>query len=255
MPFTPSHAVVALPFARSVPGLAAAVAVGAMTPDLPLFVRGLPLTYAVTHSAAWLPLTTVVAAVLLALWWIVLRPAVRELSPGPLAERLPEDWDGRIRLPRPGRTIPVLVFGLAIGVVTHIAWDAFTHEGRAGVVAWGLDALWGPLPAYKWLQYGSSLVGLAVLAVAAAVWLRHRASSSVTRILPGSVRIAWWLSLPVVLALACVFGLAALGPLTPEFTVQHLAYRVLPPAVAVWALASVVLCIVVQLRRRAVAVI
>lgn len=39
MPFTPSHAIVALPFVRS-PLAPAAVAVGAMAPDLPLFTRG-----------------------------------------------------------------------------------------------------------------------------------------------------------------------------------------------------------------------
>ena len=38
MPFTPSHAVVALPFVRT-PLVPAAIAVGAMAPDLPLFVR------------------------------------------------------------------------------------------------------------------------------------------------------------------------------------------------------------------------
>jgi hypothetical protein len=56
MPFTPSHAVIALPFVRT-PLVPAAIAIGAMAPDLPLFVRGLPLHYGVTHSFAWLPAT------------------------------------------------------------------------------------------------------------------------------------------------------------------------------------------------------
>lgn len=254
MPFTPSHAVVALPFAHSVPGLAAAVAVGAMTPDLPLFIRRLPVTYAMTHSWSWLPLTVALAAALLALWWMVLRPAVRELSPKPLAERMPAEWDGRVRLARPLVVVPILILGLAIGVATHIAWDGFTHEGRPGVVALGWDALWGPLPAYKWMQYGSSVVGLAVLALAAGLWLRPRLRSHVARALPEVVRIVWWLSLPVALAAASAVGLVAMGPLTPRFSAQHLAYRVLPPAVALWALLSVGLCVAVQVRRRALAV-
>ena len=87
MPFTPSHAVVALPFLRT-PLVPAAIAVGAMAPDLPLFVRGLPLHYGLTHSLVWLPLTIVVALVLLLVWRCVLRPAVRELSPG-AARRTP----------------------------------------------------------------------------------------------------------------------------------------------------------------------
>ncbi|MGB4777455.1 DUF4184 family protein, partial [Microbacterium sp.] len=90
MPFTPSHAVVALPFVRT-PLVPAAIAVGAMTPDLPLFVRGTPLTYQTTHTNPGL--TTALAAVLLALWYLLLRPAVRELSPESLARRLPPEWD------------------------------------------------------------------------------------------------------------------------------------------------------------------
>ena len=91
MPFTPSHAVVALPFIRT-PLVPAAVAVGAMAPDLPLFVRGLPLHYGITHDLAWLPVTMLVALVLLLVWRCVLRPAAGELSPAWLAARLPPAW-------------------------------------------------------------------------------------------------------------------------------------------------------------------
>ncbi len=250
MPFTPSHAVVALPFARTVPGLAAAVAAGAMTPDLPLFVRGTPLSYQITHSWSWIWLTAIVAAVLLLLWWLLIRPAVRELSPRPLAERLPGEWDDGLRIERPAVRIPILALGLLLGVATHILWDSFTHEGRAGVTALDLDAMWGPLPAYKWLQYGSSAVGLAILAIAGAVWMRRRSPAPVSRVLPDAARIAWWLSLPAILVIAWGFGWMTLGPFTAEFTPQHLAYRVLPPAVAVWVVPSLILCLVVQVRRR-----
>lgn len=253
MPFTPSHAVVALPFARTVPGLAAAVAAGAMTPDLPLFVRGTPLSYGITHSWAWIPLTAVVAGILLLVWWLLIRPAVRELSPRPIAERLPGEWDGGLRVERPAIRIPILVLGLAFGVATHILWDSFTHEGRSGVTAFDLEAMWGPLPGYKWLQYGSSAVGLLILALAGAVWLSRRTPHAAVRVLPDAVRIAWWLSLPAILVLAWILGWIALGPFTADFTPQHLAYRVLPPAVAVWVVPSLALCALVPFRRRAAA--
>ncbi|WP_288119671.1 DUF4184 family protein, partial [Microbacterium sp. 69-7] len=74
MPFTVSHAVVALPFVRS-PLLPAAIAIGAMTPDLPLFVRGTPVSYQLTHTN--LVVSTLIAAALTALWYLLLRPAVR----------------------------------------------------------------------------------------------------------------------------------------------------------------------------------
>ena len=265
MPFTPSHAIVALPFART-PLLPAAIAVGAMTPDLPLFVRGTPLTYAVTHSNVLV--TGLVALSLLVVWYAVLRPAVRELSPAWLARRLPPEWDAigsaawrAVRAARPGARAEIwreggvfaalVALSLMLGVVSHIVWDAFTHEGR-----WGLDVFpvltrqWGALPGYKWLQYGSTVAGLVVLAVFAFVWLRRRHEAAVTRLLPSSVRWLWWISLPVALVVAWIVGLVVWGPLDADFTVAHLGYRVLPPACAVWGALTFALCLVVVTRRR-----
>ncbi|NYE20725.1 DUF4184 family protein [Microbacterium immunditiarum] len=273
MPFTPSHAVVTLPFLRT-PLVPAAIAVGAMTPDLPLFVRGTPIRYGWTHDLLWLPATLVLALALLLVWRCALRPAVRELSPRPLAARLPREWDsgataalretfglrptGETDAPprRPWVTVLLLGASLAIGVVSHIVWDLFTHEGRWGVAAMpALDEAWGPLDGYKWLQHGSSVVGLVILAVWGLVWLARRPEASVSRVLPGWVRSAWLLSLPAILVAALVIGYAVWGPFTAQFTPQHLAYRMLPPASAVWGVLTLALCTVVQavrgVRRRA----
>lgn len=266
MPFTPAHAVIALPFLRT-PLLPAAIAVGAMTPDLPLFVRGTPLTYHLTHTNVLL--TALIALVLLLVWWAVLRPAVRELSPRRLAARLPREWDAvgpdivhTLRRQRSGPRRPawrdastrlaLVAVSLLLGVGSHVVWDAFTHEGRWGVqVLPALAAEWGSLPGYKWIQHGSSVFGVAVIATWAAVWLvrRHR-DDVVDRVLPAGVRWVWWLSLPAILAAAWLAGLAALGPFTDGFTPQHLGYLVLPPACAVWGSVTLVLCVVVQVLRR-----
>jgi hypothetical protein len=270
MPFTPSHAVVALPFVRT-PLVPAAIAIGAMAPDLPLFVRGLPLHYGRTHDLAWLPLTVLLALALLLVWRTVLRPAARELSPGWLAVRLPGEWDRgagdgaretlsvtSVRGADGARSWRVswsgmllLVVSLLIGVVSHIVWDLFTHEGRWGVEVFpALAGRWGPLAGFTWLQHGSSILGLAILGVWALVWLtRRNGSQPLARVLPPAVRWAWWASLPAVLAIAWVGGLVALGPLDEEFTVAHLAYRVLPPACAIWGVATLGLCVVVQVSR------
>lgn len=259
MPFTPSHAVVALPFVRT-PLVPAAIAVGAMTPDLPLFVRGMPLHYGLTHSLGWLPLTVVVAVILLLVWRCVLRPAVRELSPLWLAERLPEDWDAGVAASlretfavsgaparAPWRGILLLVISLAIGILSHIVWDLFTHEGRWGVeVLPVLDQPWGPLTGYKWLQHGSSVLGLAILGAWAVLWVRRRHPQPVGRVLTNPVRWMWWLSLPTTLIAAWGIGISIHGPFTADWTVAHLAYRVLPPACAVWGLITLVLAVAVQ---------
>lgn len=263
MPFTPSHAVVALPFVRT-PLLPAAIAVGAMTPDLPLFLRGTPLTYQATHTN--LALSALIALALLLIWYALLRPAVRELSPDALARRLPAEWDAigatvwqTIRGPGARRRVwrgpfvfgAIVAISLVLGVASHIAWDAFTHEGRWGTRMFpALDDQWGPLTGYKWLQHGSSVLALLVLAVYAARWLSRRAPAGpVRRVLPAGVRIAWWAALPVILVGAWGVGLAAYGGLTETWTAQHLAYRVLPPACAVWGLLTLCLCIVIVVRR------
>ena len=270
MPFTPSHAVVALPFIRT-PLVPAAVAVGAMAPDLPLFVRGVPLHYGRTHDLAWLPVTIVLGLALLLLWRCALRPSARELSPSWLAARLPCEWDrgaaralrdtmgvsairepgGSPRRNVPWRSLLVLVLSLAIGVVSHIVWDLFTHEGRAGVALVPVLAEpWGPLAGFRWLQHGSSILGLSIIVIWMLVWLvRRRPTASVSRLLPDSMRWVWWLSLPAFLIGAWMLGIVREGPLDADLTFQQLAYRVLPPACALWGAVSLALAIGVQLAR------
>lgn len=250
MPFTLSHAVVALPFIRT-PLVPAAIAVGAMTPDLPLFLRGIGPSYAVTHNLGWLPATMAVALVLLLVWRCVLRPAVRELAPSWLAVRLPSGWERgagsglRETFPSvPG--VVYLVVSLAIGVVSHIAWDLFTHEGRGGVQALPLlDEQWGPFVGFKWLQYASSALGLVGLALWAAWWLRRRHPLANNRLFPAWARVTWWLSLPIMLTAAAIWGYASTGPLTAEWTVTHIAYLVLPPACGIWGAGTLLLALAI----------
>lgn len=259
MPFTPSHALVALPFIRT-PLVPAAIAIGAMTPDLPLFVRGIGLDYSFTHTFGNVLWTALLAFVLFLLWRVVLRPAVPELAPLWLARRLPEDWTDRGAAAAGAavgvgqkRLYPVLLaVSFVIGVLSHIAWDLFTHEGRSGVqLLPGLDAMWGPLPGFKWLQHGSSVIGLVIIGIWALLWLRrHDGRADVAQTLPQSVRVTWWVSLPVILVGAWLWGFAALGPFDAQFTVQHLAYRVLPPACALWGAITFALCIVLSVRGR-----
>ncbi|MBT2486675.1 MULTISPECIES: DUF4184 family protein [unclassified Microbacterium] len=260
MPFTPSHAVIALPFIRTplVPG---AIAIGAMTPDLPLFLRGVGVSYSFTHTFAHVVWTALIAFVLFLLWRVVLRPAVPELAPLWLARRLPEDWDDAGSVAAGNavgigekRGYPVLLaISLVLGVLSHIVWDLFTHEDRWGVEVFPpLAEMWGPLLGFKWLQHGSSLLGLAVLGVWALSWSRRRdPRRDVRQRLPQWVRVAWWLSLPVVLVAAWIMGLLLLGPLDTEFTVQHLAYRMLPPACALWGALTLLLCVTLSLRGKA----
>ncbi|WAC68209.1 DUF4184 family protein [Microbacterium sp. SL75] len=255
MPFTPSHAVVALPFLRTrlVP---AAIAIGAMTPDLPLFVRGMWPGYGLTHDFAWVPITVVVAFVLLLVWRCVLRPASRELLPRAVAERLPAEWDAgartALRESVGGGVVGILwlVVSLALGVVSHIAWDLFTHEGRVGEQLFpALSGQWGMFTGAKWLQHASSAFGLLVLAIFALVWLSRHAPHPVRRVIPDAARAAWWLSLPVALVGAALVALAVQGGFGADYTPTHLIYGVLTKVAAAWAALTLALAVVVQVRR------
>lgn len=258
MPFTVSHAVVALPFVRT-PLVPAAIAIGAMTPDLPLFLRGIVPPYAVTHDLAWLPVTVVMAFVLLLVWRCVLRPATRELTPRVVADRLPDGWDAGARaaaretLSGGVRGIVWLVLSLTIGVVTHVVWDFFTHEGRAGEALLPvLEQQWGPLLGVKWLQYGSGVFGLAGLAAFGLWWWSRRAATPVRHVLPDAVRVAWWLSLPAALVVASIVALAVAGGFDAGYTPTHLIYGVLVKVAAAWGAATLVLALAVQARGPAV---
>lgn len=260
MPFTVSHAVVALPFVRT-PLVPAAIAIGSMIPDLPMFLRPLGVvgfTYSRTHDYAWLPMTVVAALGALLLWRVVLRAAAVELAPSWIAERLPIGWSVS---PREAfrevwtssrgsvMTVLFLALSLAVGVVSHILWDSFTHEARGGAVLAGLDSLWGPLPGYKWLQYGSGLVGTLVLVIWAGLWWQRQPVHSVRRSATRLVRVLWWVSLPLVLVISAAVVTASGAPEDEVFTAGHIAYGVLP-AVGVWGLTTLGLSIALAVRSR-----
>ncbi|GAB3876296.1 DUF4184 family protein [Terrabacter terrigena] len=160
MPFTPSHAIVAVPLQRL--GLPfAAVAAGAMTPDVAVFLPGV-VDYGTTHSLRGvLTVDAALAVVLVLVWWVWLRGPVVDVAPAALRHRV----DVRGQQPRGSlRWWALVVAGALLGAATHVGWDAFTHPG-----AWGPEHLpvlrtqVGPLSLTKWLQYASGVLGLAGL--------------------------------------------------------------------------------------------
>ena len=163
---TLSHPAAVLPLRRL--GLpVTAMVVGSMVPDVPLFL-GWHRGYLLSHSL--LGVATVDAAVALVavwFWFTVVRDAVVDLSPDAVRSRLvahdaltPPEW--------------LLVVPAAwVGALTHVLWDGFSHAG-----GWAVDRLeWlqlehAGLPGYKWVQYVSGVLGLAIVCLAAVAYLR-----------------------------------------------------------------------------------
>lgn len=203
VPVTVAHPAVVLPLR----GLLARVGlpltpvvVGAMAPDLGLFLRR-PGLYDLAHGpvgvALWVPLLT---TLVVAAWFGLVRDALVGSAPLAVRSRLAP----HVRLaPRAWAWVPV---GGAVGAATHTVWDAFTHPGRWGweSVAW-LSAQQGPLPGGKWVQYVTGVLGMVVVLVAAVRWLASQRvlAEAAPRVVP------WPLLESVVLGAALVGGATA----------------------------------------------
>ncbi|MFC8076591.1 DUF4184 family protein [Streptomyces sp. NPDC057307] len=179
MPFTLSHPAAVLPLLRS-PFCPAALVCGALAPDVPYFLGGagipvsaqswyepfLNATY--SHTLPGLTVALPFTLALLALYRLVRRPAA-ELLPGRLSMA---GTPGRTSS-YPRRAGWVLLSAL-IGVLTHLAWDSFTHAD--GYVVTHLSVLRshvaGDLTVARVVQHLSTVGGL--VAVAVHLWRRTR---------------------------------------------------------------------------------
>jgi Domain of unknown function (DUF4184) len=179
MPFTISHAVAVLPFSRPLARwrLLSASVIGTMVPDFGLFLPWRPPRIE-THSA--IGLLTFCLPVGLATFWIF-----QQLIKKPIMEVLPDGPYGRWHAFAEPADIGSLsqwmlaALGVLAGAVTHLVWDAFTHEGARGIRM--LPFLGDPvvdfagrrLAGATLLQDVSSLVGLVVLLAVLAYGLRR----------------------------------------------------------------------------------
>ncbi|MFC6085066.1 DUF4184 family protein [Sphaerisporangium aureirubrum] len=164
MPFTPAHVAVVIPLVRwrRVRGVLDpwALAVGAMVPDLPLFLPYLQ-DYTRWHTPAGVVTDDVVAVVVvLAFFQFVVRD--------PLTALLPPSLSGRVAaLPGPAwRRAHAIVLGAVAGAGSHVLWDSFTHDWGAEFWGWAWlsEPLVPGLPGFRAAQYASSLLGMAVTA-------------------------------------------------------------------------------------------
>ena len=213
MPFTGSHPAAVLPLLRL--GLpASALVIGSLTPDLPYYFD-LPVTAAQTHSltgALGADLILGISAYLI--WHLLLVPPLIWAAPASLQRRIPDRLRAGPRLGTAGDLARVGL-ALAIGALTHVLWDAFTHAGMLGprMVPW-LDSVVYGLPLFRWLHLGSSILGLACLVwVAVRWWPGAPTTGSIAPIRPA---VRWGLGLALLAwAVVATTQLAATRVLAP----------------------------------------
>ena len=178
MPFTVSHAAAAGPLWR-LSGqrlVLSALAVGAMAPDFEYLVH-LSARRTIGHTLPGLVVLCLpLSLAALFLWHRLVQPAwgprlVGRAAPGSFAF-----W--------PGRRLAVVAASALLGSLSHVGWDAFTHQHGFVVRHAGVLAATVPgtgLHVYTLLQYASSGAG----AVFLALWA-HQHLGGPTRRAPGA---------------------------------------------------------------------
>ncbi|WP_035792610.1 DUF4184 family protein [Kitasatospora mediocidica] len=168
MPFTLSHPAAVLPLLSGVRGrgplVASALVAGSMAPDVPFFAASLrPGLYrhgALTHRWWAVPTLDVAIAGALVAGWYGVRVPLLALLPDPWAAAATAATAPSGRRPGGGEAA-AFALSAAVGAATHVGWDAFTHQGRAGVrLLPALNREVAGVPLYTVLQYGTSALAL-----------------------------------------------------------------------------------------------
>jgi hypothetical protein len=222
MPFTVSHTAAVLPFQRWLrpQRILSAAVIGSMVPDFGLFLPFWVPRYETHGRIALLTFCLPLGLLTWLLYEILVRPALLEAAPDRWWSRWRER--GAVALGA-WRTWLVAAAAVLGGAVTHLAWDAFTHENSRGVemfpllegLSWNVNG--HPMHLYRILQHLSSVVGLAVVLWIA--WRWHQRSPPVpvppARALRSVER--WsWIAVYVLIPAAATTVAAALTLRGPE---------------------------------------
>lgn len=224
MPWTFAHPATVLPLRRVCgPGRLSfpALVVGSLSPDFGYHV-GLFGLAAHAHTGPGM------LAACLPLGWLVL--LLMQRLGAPMARLLPEPHrSAALASALPAARLPVVSTSLSllIGAQTHVAWDAFTHEGRffverLAVLRVSLRVLGHEVALFNLLQHGSSVVGVLLLAIA---YRRHLQRVAVA---PSADSPRCWALLSVLAAAAVILALPfalvdarASGVLNPSIFIAH----------------------------------
>ncbi|MGA5320702.1 DUF4184 family protein [Streptomyces seoulensis] len=216
MPFTLSHAAAVLPAVRRDgtgrgPLVPSVLVAGSFAPDLTYYAAGVhpeAMEYGTfTHSfTGVLTVDALLSWALVALWLLV-----RE----PLVALLPRPWQPRpaalLRCGAPRARVRASLalwwyVSAVLGGVTHVVWDAFTHHDRWGTrLVPVLARVMAGIPLFQWLQYGTSALAAAGIAVFLVRALRAAPAGDPVGVPLLSVRDRCW-ALP--LLAGCALGAA-----------------------------------------------
>ncbi len=175
MPFTLSHAAAAIPFRRT-PLITSAIVMGCFVPDFPYFLSLSPHTYFGHTFAGMFVFDLPLAIAALWLFHAFIKQPASMFLPAGIRRRLTASMN---TFPFwPSKRLSLIVLSILIGTATHLLWDSFTHCDSWIYQNWAFLRrsvelpVSGEIQMCKLLEYGSSIVGLAVVAVWIWDWSR-----------------------------------------------------------------------------------
>lgn len=163
MPFTFSHPAIILPFLKNKKLSATGLIVGAMSPDFEYFFR-MKMQGDIGHTFLGMFLVDIPLGILVAFIF-------HELIKRPLIDNLPSFFKERVTVLYEMNWLSyfksnahIVMVSLLLGVISHIFWDAFTHETGYFVqrISFLNSKLLG-IPFYKITQHLSSLIGIILI--------------------------------------------------------------------------------------------
>ncbi len=229
-----------------------ALVVGSMAPDFEYFLR-LSHNSLVSHTFAGI-FSFCVPVGLIALW------IFHNLLKAPLASLLPRAHQERFDR-KPFKFLPVrrfllIIASLAIGALSHIVWDSFTHENSltTQIPFFNypvLETKQGTLRVYKIFQHGGTVIGLGLLAF----WYGRWFSRTVPRpqrlmVFSARQRLSIAFSLLVIAAIAGAWNGFRYEQLQDFLSFRHFIGTAIITGIAAIAVEIVIFALVWQFRWR-----
>jgi hypothetical protein len=212
-----------------------ALVVGSLAPDFRYFLNLAPRSH---FGHSFKGIFIVCLPVGLAVLWVfqqVMKLPLISLAPRSHQQRLvalakPFAWRGTGRF-------ALIVASLLLGSVSHLAWDAFTHD--RGLVVRNIPDMRVPLeefgthrPLYNLLQHGSSILGLLILVFWYWRWFKRTPPQPVPQYLQMSTGMKRWIvgsilalsaSLAAVYAYFYSYHLSSFGLFVGAFVVTFMS--------------------------------
>lgn len=259
MPFTFAHPAAVIPLRGMLDrfGVMSALVIGSLAPDIPHFLPENFLYRGNSHSfwgLLWFCMP--VGCICYLLYHLVFKAPLLSLLPMRIVERL-DITDFRLGA-LPASPLTAVLLSLYTGAVTHVVWDAFTHEYAPGVMLVPVlrtrlfDIGQFHVHVYNVLQHFSTAIGLALLSFWSWRWLlrspvRQHAMPATISVFEQRIAVGGILGLSLIVALWA--GFHAINHRTGVFALRVFMRRAIFTGVPAAVLALTVYCAFWHLRR------